>query len=66
MPALTPDEQRALNWQVARRARRAFKRSLQAKLKAPVGNQVTLEENWEPLISTSSAGGKYEWEDENG
>lgn len=65
MSELTPDEQRALNWQVARRARRAFKRSLQAKLKAPIGNQVALEEDWEPLISTSSAGGNYEWEEED-
>lgn len=46
---LTPEEQRALDWQRDRRLQKEFKRSLQTQLRAPGSNKVTLEKNWEPL-----------------
>lgn len=60
--ALTPEEQRALDWQTARRARKQFKRSLQSQLTAPGGNLKTLEENWDPLNYRATVVDKYdEW-----
>jgi hypothetical protein len=47
---VTPEEQRALDWQTDRRLQKEFKRSLQAQLKAPHTNLVTLVENWAPVM----------------
>lgn len=60
---MTSGEQRALNWQIDRRKRREFKRSLQAHLKAPESTRITLEENWEPLNNLSSLSNGDQWED---
>jgi hypothetical protein len=47
---VTPEEQRALDWQVNRRLQKEFKRSLQTQLKAPHTNLVTLVKNWAPVM----------------
>jgi hypothetical protein len=48
--ALTPDEQKAVNYQAAEQRRLAYGRFLQSKLKAPAGPATQTKKNWSPLI----------------
>lgn len=51
---MTPEEERALEWQLAQQRRKAFKRSFQALLKAPAEPLHNLLQKFDPLRRHSS------------